>query len=362
MDIVWSYRRYMAGDEDQLFVLFRVVWGWKLGIPEKNQWIKGWQWMFINNPAGTSIMWLAEHNDKLIGEYPLVMVDMKVGNKLAKAGQIADTMTHPQYRRLGIAFALGNESLSEMKEQNALLAFGFPTAEAYPLHRKSGWVDVCDIKTMIKPLNLKNMLEGYLTHNKLLISIFSKLGELPLKITFKARKSPSIDGLTITEVFRFDDRFDGFWEQISKDYNIIVARTKKYLNWRYIDVPNANYTIYMAEKNKKIYGYMVLDYKYHNGLAFGRILDIIAPVNQQIIIYYLISKAVEHFEQKRMDAIYSSIICNRYLNVFLKCGFIPYPKSKNRFIAYKASSDISDVYITNPKNWFIQLGDLPMIF
>lgn len=362
MATVWSHRMYTPGDEDQLFELAKAVWGWKLAIPKKKQWIKGWQWMFINNPAGSSIIWLAEHNGKLVGEYPLVMADMKVGDRLAKAGQIADTMTHPEYRRQGVAFTLGREVLSQLKEQKALLAFGFPTAEAYPLHMNSGWIDVCAIQTMIKPLNLKNMLKGYLTHDKLLIDIFSKLGELLLKTIFRARKPPVVDGLTIAKVSHFDDRCNDLWDRISKDYNIIVVRDKDYLNWRYIDVPNAKYTIYVAEKNKKIYGYMVIECKYHNGLIFGRILDIIAPLDQQVIVQCLISKAIEHFERKRVDAIFSSIISNRYRHSFLKNGFIPYPRSKSRFIAYNASPAISDGFLKNPKNWFIQLGDLPMVF
>jgi GNAT superfamily N-acetyltransferase len=353
---------YTPDDMDQIFELVKAVWGQKLKIPERTQWIEGWKWLFVNNPAGNSIIWLAEHNHKIVGEYPLVMIDMKVGNRLAKAGQIADTMTHPQYRRQGIAFILGRESLSLLEEQKAMLAFGFPTTEAYPLHMNSGWIDVCSIQTLIKPLNLKNMVKGYLTHDDQLINTFSKFGDLLIKTIFRAKKPSVVDGLTISEIFHFDDRYNEFWERISKDYRIIAVRNKEYLNWRYIDAPNAKYTIYVAERNEMICGYMVLENKYCRGLPIGRILDIAAPLDQQIVIQCLISKAIEHFERKEADAIFSNIISNRYLHSFLKNGFLPYPISKNRFIAYNASPNIPDGYLKNPKNWFIQLGDLPMVF
>lgn len=355
-------RSYYPGDEDQIFELVKAVWGQKLKIPMKNLWVEGWQWLFTSNLTDTPIIWLAEYKGDLIAEYPLLIMDMKVGNRLVKAGQIVDTMTHPQYRRKGIAFTLGSKSLGQLKEKNAMLAFGFPTAEAYLLHMKSGWIDICAIQTMIRPLNLKKIVQTYITYDNIFAHTLSKLAELAQKTIFRVRRPSTFEGLTISKVSQFDDRYNNFWDTVSKDYRIIVVRSKNYLNWRYIDVPNAKYDIYVAEKNKNICGYIVLEQIQYKGLVFGRILDVIAPLNQQSVVQCLIAKAVEHFEQKEVDAILSSIIANRYRYSFLKNGFIPYHRSTVRFIAYKASPDISDKFIKNSDNWFIQLGDLPMVF
>lgn len=355
-------RLYTPGDEDQIFELVNAVWESKLEIPTKNYWIKGWQWMYACNPSGKPIIWLAEKKGKLVGVYPLVMVDMKIGESLGKAGQIVDTMTHPQYQRQGIAFSLGSKSLRKLGEQKALLAFGFPNAESYPLHMISGWIDVCAIQSMTKPLNLKNILIKYFNLNDNVANLLSKLLELPLRGIFPATNSPTIDGLTISKISSFDDRFNEFWERISIDYNIIVQRNKNYLSWRYIDTPNSIYTIYMAEVDKTIFGYMVLEEKEQNGLLIGQILDITAPKDQNVIVRCLISTAVKHFEQTKVDVISSRLVCNRYRDCFLKSGFIPYPRSKSRFIAYKASPAISDEYLKDPNNWFIQLGDLMLVF
>jgi len=355
-----SHRIYKQGDEQNIYDLAKAVWGEQ--VPEKEQWIKGWKWMFTDNPAGNSIIWLAEHDGKLIGEYPLVMADMKIGNKIVKAAQIADTMTHPEYRRQGIAFTLGREALSQLRRQGAYLAFGFPTAEAYPLHIKSGYLDICAVQTLFKPLNLRNLLEEYLTHNKPLIGSLSAVAKLALKTIFRAQKPPKVEGLTITQLLQFDDRFNDFWKLISNDYNISIVRDKRYLNWRYMNMPNAKYTVYVAEKDNEVCGYIVLDYKCQRQLFLGRILDIIAPRDQQNVIQHLISKAVEHFEQEKVDAITTGIVAHRYYHSFLKVGFIPSIRSKSRFIAYNASTYLSDDYLKDSNNWFIQLGDLPMVY
>lgn len=360
MGAEWSQRTYKLGDEQNIFSLVKAVWGEQ--VPDRERWLKGWQWMFVNNPAGGSIIWLAEHNDKLVGEYPLVLVDMKIGGKVAKAAQIADTMTHPEYRRQGIASSLGKQALRQLKTQGGALAFGFPTAEAYPLHIKSSWFDVCPVKTVVRPLNLRNLVKGRLVQNRLLSSSLSTIGGLAIKAISRLRKPPEVDGLTITRLSSFDHRFDDFWQQVCDDYNIIVVRSKDYLNWRYVDSPNVEYTVYAAEKEGKVCGYIVLGHKYYHGLVLGHVVDIIAPLNQHDIIQNLISKAVAHFALEKADAVVSSIIANKYYTDFLKVGFISYPRSRQRFIAYNASPHLQDEFLRNPKNWFIQSGDLPLVY
>lgn len=362
MTTAWTHRIYKEGDEQNIFDLVKAVWGEQ--VPDKEQWIKGWKWMFTENPAGSPIIWLAEHDGKLVGEYPLVMADMKIGNKIVKVAQIADTMTHPEYRRQGIAFTLGREALTQLRRQGAYLAFGFPTDDAYPLHIKSGWLDICAVPVMLKPLNLRNVLKEYLTRNMLLLGIPYIIAKLTLKTIFRAKKIPKNNRLIINRISYFDDRFNDFWEQISNDYNIIMVRNKNYLNWRYVDVPNMEYTIYVAEKDDEVCGYMVLSRKYQHQLIFGQILDIIAidPQHQQNVVQCLISKAVEHFEREKVDAVFSRIVTGRYFHSFLKTSFVPYIWSKNRFIIYNASPYLSVELLKNPKNWFIQLGDLPMVY
>ena len=361
MKQTWLLRAYKEGDEDEIFELTKAVWGKK--VPEKERWMKGWKWMHIGNPAGASMMWLAEHDGKLTGQYPLILEDMKVGEEIIKSAQIVDTMVHPEYRRQGIAYALGKKALSELEKEEIQLVYGFPNQQAYPLHMKSGWLDVCPFQVMIKPLNLENIIEMYFTCKKLPLRILTIAGKLSTKMVFKSKEPPKVNGLTISQISHFDDRFNNFWQKVSSDYNMIVVRDKKYLNWRYIDVPNAKYIIYVAETDGEVHGYVILGHAEAKGLTFGYIHDIIAPLDQGNIIQCLISKGVEHFKEEKVSAIFSQMIPNKiYRNAFLKSGFIPNFISKNQFIVYNASSKFSQAFIKNHKNWFIQLGDLPFVY
>ena len=49
MEKAWSIRAYKDSDEDQIFELVKAVGG--EDIPGKEQWMKGWKWLFVDNPA-----------------------------------------------------------------------------------------------------------------------------------------------------------------------------------------------------------------------------------------------------------------------------------------------------------------------
>ena len=361
MNRTCSIRAYKEGDEDEIFELTKAVWGAK--VPEKERWMKGWRWMHIDNPAGISRIWLAEIDGKLVGHYPLILEDLKVDGEIIKGAQIVDTMTHPQYRRQRIAYSLGEKALKELEKENVHLVYGFPNQEAYPLHMKSGWLDVCPFQVMVKPLNLKNFLQQYFIWNRLLLNISASGVNLITKAFFRSKKVPEQDLSKVREITSFDDCINEFWNTVSNDYNIIRIRDKRYLNWRYVDVPNADYTIYVAEYEDEIIGYIVLGCRNDDGLACGYIYDIIALTDRADIIHSLIAKAIEYFIAEGVDAIFCKMIDNKiYRRSFLRNGFIPRFRFKGRFIAYNTSTMLSEDFLKNPKNWFIQQGDLPGIY
>lgn len=357
----WTIITYKEKNMDSLFELTKAVGGDK--VPEKERWLRGWKWAHIDNPAGVSRIWLAEHDGKLVGQYPLILEDMKVDKEIIKGAQIVDTMTHPEYRRRGIAYSVGEKALRELEKEKIHLVYGFPNQQAYPLHIKSGWLDVCAFQVMVNPLNLKNILQKYSVRNRVLHNIFTAVGNLTIKAFFRSKKVSAEDMLKVREIRSFDDRINDFWNKISNDYNIIVVRDKEYLNWRYVDVPNSDYAIYVTEEEGKICGYIVLGCRNENNLAWGHIHDIIALTGRKDIIQCLIAKAVEYFKAKGVDVIFSKMVANEaYRKSFLRNGFIPRFMFKGRFIAYNASTELSDEFLKNPKNWFIQQGDLPGVY
>ena len=361
MKRVWSVRAYEKGDENGIFELMKAVHPERKYDREK--WMRWWKWMYMNNPAGDSRIWVADHDGKIVGQYPLILVNMKIEKEIIKGSQNIDLMTHPDYRHQGIFFTLEKKALNEASKEGINVTYGFPNKAAYPGHFKLGWFDVCPLQVMIKPFNLENAFKRYIK-NKFSLKICTIIGKLIINLFYRAKKPPEVNGLTITKIESFDGRIDDFWMEFSKDYDILVARTEEYLNWRYVNPPNADYTIYLAEKDEKICGYMVLGCRETRKLLFGYIFDLVVPLNKIEIAHCLVSKAIEEFKEKGADFVFYQMIGNNvYRKILRRNGFIfsRLISRRFRFIACVNTNKISTAYLKDPKHWFVQIGDSDFI-
>ena len=356
MKPAWHIREYREGDENLIFELASAVHG---AARDRERWMRWWYWMYRDNPAGTGKIWVAEHEGRIVGHYALISQHVKIGEEIQKVCQNVDDMTHPDYRYRGIYAALEKRALDEAGKAGANITIGFPNDAAYPGHIKLGWHDLCSIETMIKPLNPLNILGKYLP-NRLLAKICAWLAGSAMNLFLGTGKPAYVDGLVITRMKSFDDRIDSLWSKVSKYYEIIGVRNKDYLNWRYINIPGVDYTIYMAEREGQIAGYIVLKRGELRGLACGYIFDLIVAPGEVEIARHLVLKAIEHFKQEKVDLIlYQMIGPKAYHDIFRKSGFIisRFISRRFRFIIYLHSPKISEKLVKNPGHWFVQVGD-----
>jgi GNAT superfamily N-acetyltransferase len=358
----YNWRAYEEGDEMRIYELVRSVWGEREEVPEWNRWLAGWRWMFSHNPAGVGEIWLAEHKGELVGQYPLVSADMLISGEIRKVAQLADTMTSPNFRRLGIASELGARALAQLRQRNLGLAFGFPTLEAFPVHRRAGWIDVCTCQSVIKPLNYRRLTEGFITgYGAGALPLSAALATVDRTINLK-KKTVSSTTIRIEKVTRFDSRFDCLWRDISDDYEIILVRNSTYLNWRYIENPNIEYEIYTAISGESLCGYAVLECDRQRNCSIWRIVDIIAAADQTEVVGELVDLVVSIAREAGADAVVSRVVGGRYLGLYTACGFYRIPGKNGRFIAFSSSDEVSEEYLAAAERWFIQLGDLPMVY
>lgn len=353
MERKWSIRAYREGDEEGIFELDKAVHPSRTGDME--QWLKWWHWMYKDNPNGAARIWLAEHDGKIVGQYPLIFMKLKADNETLKVSQNIDVMTHPDYRYQGMFSTLERQALNEAEREGVCITIGFPNKAAYPGHIKSGWFDVATLGLMLKPLNWENTLKIRI-RNRFLLNLCAMSGKVVNRMSYRPKKAPVVEGLTITQVSSFDERFDDFWARVSDQYLIMVVRSKDYLNWRY-GTPGVNYSIFASERAGEIDGYLVLRCRHREGIRLGNILDIMAQSEE--VIWNLVSRATKYCQQERVDLIYWITKANRtYYGAFKKSGFLSIPFMKaGRFIAYSSSPQVSKAFLQDSHNWFVQMGD-----
>jgi GNAT superfamily N-acetyltransferase len=356
MERKWSMRAYKQGDEEGVFELWKAVY--PEGEYDREKWLRWWQRTYENNPAGPGRIWLAEHGDKIVGQYAIVPMRVKIGSETVLCSQSVDTMTHPDYRRQKIFETLAKEVYDEAERDGIHIVYGFPARISYPgFVKKLSWFDVAAMQLMFKPLNWRNAIKLKFK-NKFLQTVLAIGAGLVLnKVFFRTQKPPSLEGLAINQVTSFDDRINDLWAKISSQYHIMIVRDKDYLNWRY-SAPGANYSIFVAEKAGEICGYLVLEHKLQSGTKVSYIFDLVAQSEE--IMHYLVSKAINDCQQKQVDLILYSLIANKtYRRVLKRSGFISLPFLKGiHFCAY-VSPQCTPLMepLRNSQNWLAQLGD-----
>ena len=358
MERKWSVMAYKEGDEEGIFEL------WKAVYPEREynreKWMRWWRWMYKDNPFGNPIMYLAQHDGRIVGHQSLIFMEMKIGNEMVKASQAIDLLVHPDYRYQGIFLKLERSAFDEAKQKGVHITIGFPNEAAYPGHMKLNWFDVAITKVLFKPLNWENAIK-LKTEDKFLQSVLAAGCSLVFnKVFFRTPKAPTLEDLNINQTASFDDRINDFWAKVSNQYQIMVARGKDYLNWRYGTL-DAGYSIFVAQKASEICGYLVIGDKMQNSVKVSHVFDLLAQSEE--IMHCLVSKAIEDCQRKKVDLILYTLIANKtYHRVLKRSGFISLPFIKGgHFCAYSSSSYISKAFLGDPENWLVQVGDSDFI-
>jgi GNAT superfamily N-acetyltransferase len=351
-------RTYREGDEDKIFELHKAVYHER--EYNKESWIEWWRWMYRENPAGKAQIWLAEHDGRMVGQYPLIFMSIKVKKEILKVCQNIDVMTHPDYRGQGIFSKLERRALDEAVSRGVYITIGFPNQAAYPGHIKSGWFDIATMRVMVKPLNWNNTLRIRVS-NMFLAKLCGMGASLVDRVFYRGQEPPIVEGLSVTQVPFFDDQVNELWANVSGQYKIMVVRDRDYLNWRYCAVPGVDYSIYIATKARQLCGYLVLRCMSWKDIKLGIIFDVLAQ--SQEIAQCLVFKGIEHCKRENADLVYHRMIANKtHIKTFRKNGFISIPLIKGgRFCAYSRDPHISREFLRDAGNWFIQPGDSDMI-
>lgn len=159
---------------------------------------------------------------------------------------------------------------------------------------------------------------------------------------------------TIRTVTSFDERINGFWESVSRRFDIIVVRNKDYLNWRYFKSPGAKHMVPVAEGRGEILGYSVLRCKIEGKSESGYIVDILAL--SENVAASLVGNAIEYFEKEKVDTVECWMMeSNSYYAVLRSYNFNPV--GLTWFMARVNTSRFAETYVRNHTSWYVTIGD-----
>lgn len=354
MNPSYTIKNYEKKDWQGISGLFKDVFGKEI----KPQYFK---WKNEDNPQGESIVKIAVREDKIIGLSCIWKFKMNVLGESIFAGQSVDAMVDSSYRRMGIFENMAIKAIEEMKNEGLQLRFNFPNEAAYQASiNKVNIKKVCDIPQYIKILKGREAF-GMFTGNKMVklaggafLDIYCKLKKLTVKNTQK---------YDIREVQWIDHNFDRLWDNVKKDYPIVVERSSKYLNWRYFSSPQ-DYKVFAAYDNDEILGYIVValeEKKSKTGekILLGHIADLICRRDYKDAGKDLIIETEKYLKANGACAVSCWMIKEWFYSELLtKCAFLQL-RSPSILAVLPLGEKIITIgdFVYDYKNWYITIGD-----
>lgn len=311
------------------------------------------EWQFFKNTEKKGFVDIAfdqEHN-KAAAIYAVSCVKFKIGDAQLTGTQSLDTITDINYRGKGLFITLAKDVYAKATQSEVALVYGFPNGNSiHGFAKKLDWVVLDPVPFLIKPLQSK-----YFTDKIKPLRFFPNL---PLSFAgFSQDRKYRVDRAT-----DFPENTDALWQAFSKDILVSVARDMPYLNWRYLQKPNEQYTIAHCYDSQDICsGFIVFTVKEKHKGKIAYIMELIYDTSQPAAGRQLLNFAVNEIKKHKADCILSWCFDHSpNYPTYKKSFFLKLPEKfrpiELHFGARAFREDLKPL-INNRKNWFLSYSD-----
>ncbi|NIM10358.1 MAG: GNAT family N-acetyltransferase [Candidatus Aminicenantes bacterium] len=320
-------RAYIKGDEEEIMELDAR----ELPSRWNPRTLENWYWKFTDrNPAGHAFVWVAEHQDHLVGHFAAVPYKLKLFDEVVTASHTIGALVDKKFQNRGLLKFVGEKLMEDLEKNNIPYTWGFPNRLAH---------------------KFENVV---LKYNDLVNFDLWKIEKAALK------KNPPNPG--IRPVTEFDNAFDELWDTCSPDYEIAVVRNKIYLNWRYLQRPDWKYFPFALYDGDALKGYVVLKLYKEEETLRGHIIDIFARRDDEQTLSGLIDHSLNFFIDEGVDEITVLIWGSPLVEkLFIDRGFFKETIDRPLILRINLDHKYKDKILDN-SHWYFTMGDSTEIF
>lgn len=282
-----------------------------------------YRWKIESNPVQKGILHVADDAGKVVGMVSIIPKPLYINGELIDGAELGDCFTSSEYQRQGMFYVLLNETREEAIKKALDFIYGTPNKQALPGERKAGYKVICgtQVYNLVRPLNMGAVLRAKI-NSSTLAKILGPCLHLGLKMLYRV-KSPQLEkqGVKFPLVPSFPEDMHTFWGKVSGNYDWIVERSKKYLDWRFVQNPDT-YSIMLARNSRETIGYIVTKIGYWQSLKVGYLADFLVDEKGPEIFTELVLHSLRYFQQADVDIVAGwSVKGGIYYNVLRRCGF-----------------------------------------
>ena|SRR3984957_12810859 len=364
-----TVRRARHSDYPKIAIFIREAYGKLARFKAKDR----WDWQFVENPFTFSEddrvpVWIAETSGKVIGQIAVQMGALEIDGTLLSAGWIVDVIVLPPYRGLGLGHRLYDAVASECP----ILVTLTMAPATRRLAERLGAIDLGNVQLYWRGVLLDgNTVRRYLVartfyHPRvkwivrtlcryfLVHRILARLGNLLALRNALVRRPIGRQDVRIIETHPFDPDIGGLWQSMRDQFPIAFTRETEFMEWRFGRCPQMKYRCFVAWRQEKPVGYVILRRTEPIELREGVIVDLLAARQDRDTIRDLIAFAIDFFGNK-VAAIQCATSIPEFANVLRSFGFHKVRTERPNCVV--ADQKVREVLEKRPGDWLFSKAD-----
>jgi len=317
-------------------------------------------WKYTRHPLAFTASTVASANGRLVGALGSVPRKFNVGGRTLIGTHELDMMVRKGQRNMGVFFKLFKFRLSNPPGKEVSLSVGMNdrVLRAFA-ERFLGYRDVDSVPEHKRILDTSAFLDQKFG-DRLVIKLLGPLLFLAfraLDLVTHVRNLFAGYGYRVREITRFDERFDGLWDEVSKTVRAATLRDSSYLNWRYTEDPARSFEILSAEdKSGRLAGFVVFA-ALPAPVETGVILELVTRPGSPGVAHLLAARALGRL--KELGSKSAAVWAFRHqenVDVLKRMGFREREQDLNLQVR-KIAPDLDWSELTDRSGWYISMGD-----
>jgi hypothetical protein len=214
------------------------------------------EWFYANNPAGEPrVLLLREQTTTaVVGAVSAGPRVLQVDARDSRAAVVVDFVVDSRHRTLYPALIL-QRGMRNMAVQTFELAYGFPNPRAWPLMERAGYRKLGSMVRYVRVVRV-----AHYAKQALLRLLLTPAGAVidRVRMALQGARARLPQAWSIAWLSCFDERFDEMWARLTDAPAIIERRDARFLDWRFLRQPNAQYRIFaMLDQDRRLAAYAV---------------------------------------------------------------------------------------------------------
>ena len=251
----WITRVAEADDHDAILAGMLAIQGETEGLKSAGFGRSMWEWQYLRHKHGSMIV-VADDNGTICAYFHLLLLDMRYHGRPTIGAIIQDTATFASHRRQGIFSAMDAYALEQLRNRGIHFVYGFANDRSLPGYRNNPVYTIMTVLPVyLCPMDFGSVLAGYLRSG----ALGKAAGQIlsPLYRMLRMRAPALAPDEEMVNLSQFDPEAESVARDFADQAQVGIDRTAEYLNWRFVEKPTHDYTIWGLRRNGHLYAYVV---------------------------------------------------------------------------------------------------------